>query len=119
MPSFTRTPSMKTSGWFDRLIEEAPRMRICVAVPFVPDCELSATPGTRDCSRLATFVTGASLMMSAAVTEATSADCALRSWLPAVPVTTTSDRLMADVDISKLRLVVVPAVTVAVCVTDL
>ena len=31
-----------------------------------------------------------------AFTDATSAACALRSWLPAVPVTTTSDRLMTD-----------------------
>ena len=87
---------MKSSGELDRLIDDAPRMRIVLADPAVPDCVLSATPGTRDCSRLATLVIGASRMMSDAFTEATSAACALRSWLPAVPVTTTSDRLMTD-----------------------
>jgi hypothetical protein len=39
---------MKMRGWLERLMDEAPRMRICVAVPLVPDWLLSATPGTRD-----------------------------------------------------------------------
>ena len=77
-------------------MDDAPRMRMVVPVPAVPDCEVRATPGTRDCSRFATLVIGASAMTPATETEETSAACALRSRLPAVPVTTISERVTSD-----------------------
>ena len=88
-----RTPSTKTSGWFDSEIEALPRMRIWLAVPTVPDARLMATPGVRAVRSSPTVEIDAFWVMVAASTEATTADCARRSWLPAVPVTTTSDSL--------------------------
>ena len=88
------------------MIDDAPRMRIVVAEPTVPDCALSAMPGTCDWSVPATLLTGADAMMSAAETEATTAACAFRSWLPAVPVTTICDRLTVDAVICTVMVVV-------------
>ena len=90
-----------------------------VALPFGPNWEGWAPTGTRDCRGAATLLIAASLMASEAETEATSAACALRSWLPAVPVTTTSDWMMTDWAIWMLRAAVAPALTRIVSCADL
>ena len=107
-------PSMNSSGWLDRLIDDAPRIRMVVPAPAEPDCEVSATPGTRDSRRFDTELMGAVSVMLAAETDATSAACALRSRLPAVPVMTSSDSVTSEAVIWRSRVVVWPATTTTV-----
>ena len=50
-PPLARTPSMKMSGSFDSDTEFAPRMRMRVPVPVVPELWRMLTPAVRPCSR--------------------------------------------------------------------
>ena len=62
---------MKTSGWFDSEIDDAPRMRMVRDVPAVPDAALTATPGRPDYSNSFTLLIGACFLMSAAERDET------------------------------------------------
>jgi hypothetical protein len=97
---------MNRRGWLDRLIDEAPRMRIVLDVPMTPEFELTATLGMRDCNNWPTVWMGASFTSWGMLSDATCADCARRSWFPAVPVTTTSDRATSDWTIWKFTVAV-------------
>jgi len=100
-PPSMRTPSTNTSGWLESEMEAAPRMRSRVALPVVPDPSVSVTPGTRASSSCVTLVIGAWRVSVDASTLATTAACARRSWLPAVPVTTTcSSETACDVSVT-------------------
>ena len=108
----TRTPSMYSSGSFDSEMDEAPRMRICCAVPATPDPPVRETPGTRPCSTSDTLFTGAAAITSPTGTLAMVAPCARRSCLPAVPVTTSSFSFSPVTASAKLAVAVCPAATV-------
>ena len=64
---------MKMSGWLESEIDDAPRIRICLDVPAVPDAALTATPGRRDCNISFTVLIGASFLMSVAESDETCA----------------------------------------------
>jgi hypothetical protein len=109
---------MISSGSLEREIELAPRIRICCAVPVVPDEAVTDMPGTRAVSRSWRLDTGADSTIEAAFTDATTAEFARRSTAPAVPVTTTSSSATAEVESRKSAAAAAPAATVTVTVWD-
>ena len=91
----TLIPSTNTSGLLARLMDACPRIVIRESEPVVPEAWVIETPVVRPVMSSVMPRTGALARMSAPSMLATTAGCALRSWLPAVPVTTTCSSAVA------------------------